>query len=86
MLKKWFYRLKMELWFYRYNRNRNTYQKVGLTKSAKEELISMLVGGKQSPLFGSASYPLVLSRRVCKYLGVEAEVVSVSGGFELRRK
>lgn len=85
MIKKWFYRLKMELWFYRYNRERSAYQKVSLTKSAKKTLINKLVDGERLLMFSSASLPIVLSKRVCEYLGVEAEAVSVNEGFELRR-
>ena len=85
MIKKWFYRLKTELWFYRYNRDRNPFQKASLTKSATKELINRIVKGDQKLMFSCASYPIVLSRKVCEYLGVETEVVSVTGGFELRR-
>ena len=85
MVKKLFYCLKMELWFYHYNRDRSAYQKVSLTKSAKKTLINRLVDGERLLMFSSASLPVVLSKRVCEYLGVEAEAVSVNEGFELRR-
>ena len=85
MIKKWFYRLKMELWFYHYNRDRSAYQKVNLTKSAKRMLINRLVDGERLLMFSSASLPVVLSKKVCEYLGVEVEAVSVNEGFELRR-